>query len=101
MRVPPASAKISNCLALSVSGAPQPQSVPKVIVPSASSLTRSPELPSNVYRTACCSPFVARSWPGCSHHGGAAAVDAQVGAVDIARQRAGDEGGQIGHLLPP
>src|SRR5215471_19678348 len=101
MRVPPAAANSSNCLPLSLSEAPQPQSVPKVIVPSASSLTRSPELPSNVYRTACCSPPVARSWPGCSHHGGAAAVDAQVGAVDIARKRAGDERDQVGDLLRP
>jgi hypothetical protein len=29
-------------------GAPQPQSVPKVMVPRATSLTRRPELPSNV-----------------------------------------------------
>ena len=48
IRVPPSSANSSNCLALSLSYAPQPQSVPKVMVPRASSLTRRPDWPSNV-----------------------------------------------------
>src|SRR5215510_7104529 len=102
MRVPPAAANSSNCLALSPSEAPHPQSVPKVIVPSASSLTRSPELPSNVYRTVCRSPCCCSVgvWcPGRSYDGGAAAIDAQVGAVDIAGQRAGDERDQVSDLL--
>src|SRR5262249_5838621 len=104
MRVPPAAANSSNCLALSLSDAPQPQSVPKVIVPSASSLTRSPELPSNVYRMVCRSPWCcpAGAWcPGPSYDGGAAAVDAEVGAVDVAGQRAGDEGDQVSYLFRP
>src|SRR5215475_11372831 len=39
--------------------------------------------------------------PGRSYDGGAAAVDAQVGAVDIAGQRAGDERDQVGDLFGP
>jgi hypothetical protein len=40
--------RLGGGLALSSADAPQPQSAPKVIVPRAASLTRRPELPSNV-----------------------------------------------------
>ena len=45
MKLPPASANAATIRAHSASSAPQPQSVPKVIVPRASSETRSPLRP--------------------------------------------------------
>src|SRR5258707_14036872 len=45
MTLPPASANRSRILALTSGGAPQPQSSPKVMVPSATSEIRTPDLP--------------------------------------------------------
>src|SRR3981081_2421872 len=49
MTLPPASANRSSILALTSGGAPQPQSSPKVIVPSATSEIRTPVLPKSLY----------------------------------------------------
>src|SRR6266496_5100329 len=43
--------------------------------------------------------FAYRVVPGRSNDGGAAAVDAEVGAVDVAGQWASHEGDQVGHFL--
>src|SRR5580700_10810601 len=50
MKLPPASRKASYTLRASSLGAPQPQSSPNVIAPSATSDTRSPLLPKSLYR---------------------------------------------------
>src|ERR1700722_6313193 len=49
MTLPPASANRSSILALASGGAPQPQSSPKVMVPSATSEIRTPVLPKSLY----------------------------------------------------
>src|ERR1700716_2659350 len=49
MTFPPASANRSNILALTAGDAPQPQSSPKVMVPSATSESRTPDLPKSLY----------------------------------------------------
>src|SRR5215467_7956361 len=49
MKLPPASRKALYTFCASSLAAPQPQSSPKVIVPSAASDTRSPEFPSSLY----------------------------------------------------
>src|SRR5712691_7553502 len=49
MTLPPASANRSSILALTSGGAPQPQSSPKVMVPSATSEIRTPDLPKSLY----------------------------------------------------
>src|SRR5258706_11353726 len=49
MTLPPASANRSSILALASGGAPQPQSSPKVMVPSATSEIRTPDLPKSLY----------------------------------------------------
>src|SRR6202035_924931 len=49
MTLPPASANRSSILALTSGAAPQPQSSPKVIVPSATSEIRTPVLPKSLY----------------------------------------------------
>src|SRR6185369_856915 len=49
MKLPPASRKASYTFRASSFAAPQPQSSPKVIVPSAASETRSPLLPKSLY----------------------------------------------------
>src|ERR1700681_2049149 len=51
MTLPPASANRSSILALTSGEAPQPQSSPKVIVPSATSESRTPDLPKSLYLT--------------------------------------------------
>ena len=51
MKLPPASRKASYTFRASSFEAPQPQSSPKVIVPSAASETRSPLLPKSRYFT--------------------------------------------------
>src|SRR3982074_1070575 len=51
MTVPPAAANRSSILALTSGDAPQPQSSPKVIVPSATSEIRTPDLPKSLYLT--------------------------------------------------
>src|SRR3982074_3537987 len=50
MTLPPASANRSSILALTSGDAPQPQSSPKVMVPSATSEIRTPDLPKSLYR---------------------------------------------------
>src|SRR5258708_21269157 len=50
MTLPPASANRSRILALTSEDAPQPQSSPKVMVPSATSEIRTPDLPKSLYR---------------------------------------------------
>src|SRR4030081_1261668 len=50
MTLPPASANRSSIVALTSGGAPQPQSSPKVMVPSATSEIRTPDLPKSLYR---------------------------------------------------
>src|SRR5882672_3038176 len=50
MTLPPASANRSRILALTSGDAPQPQSSPKVMVPSATSEIRTPVLPKSLYR---------------------------------------------------
>src|SRR5690349_19996521 len=50
MTLPPASANRSSILALTSGDAPQPQSSPKVMVPSATSEIRTPVLPKSLYR---------------------------------------------------
>src|ERR1700716_4340869 len=50
MTLPPASANRSSILALTAGDAPQPQSSPKVMVPSATSEIRTPDLPKSLYR---------------------------------------------------
>src|SRR3984893_15189413 len=49
MTLPPASANSSSILALTSGDAPQPQSSPKVMVPSATSESRTPDLPKSRY----------------------------------------------------
>ena len=49
MTLPPASANRSSILALASGDAPQPQSSPKVMVPSATSEIRTPDLPKILY----------------------------------------------------
>src|SRR5258705_979555 len=49
MTLPPASANRSRILALTSGGAPQPQSSPKVMVPSATSEILTPDLPKSLY----------------------------------------------------
>src|SRR5580700_8096417 len=49
MTLPPASANRSSILALTSGDAPQPQSSPKVMVPSATSEIRTPVLPRSLY----------------------------------------------------
>src|SRR6202022_2569952 len=49
MTLPPAAANRSSILALTAGDAPQPQSSPKVIVPSATSEIRTPDLPKSLY----------------------------------------------------
>src|SRR6266851_730467 len=49
MTLPPASANRSRILALTSADAPQPQSSPEVIVPSATSEIRTPDLPKSLY----------------------------------------------------
>src|ERR1700686_3724770 len=49
MTLPPASANRASILALTSGAAPQPQSSPKVMVPSATSEIRTPVLPKNLY----------------------------------------------------
>src|SRR5215468_4786442 len=49
MKLPPASRKALYTFCASSLAAPQPQSSPKVIVPSAASDTRRPEFPSSLY----------------------------------------------------
>src|SRR3979411_2769388 len=49
MTLPPASANRSSILALTSGDAPQPQSSPKVIVPSATSESRTPDVPKSLY----------------------------------------------------
>src|ERR1700676_1685420 len=51
MTLPPASANSSSILALTSGDAPQPQSSPKVMVPSATSEIRTPDLPKSLYLT--------------------------------------------------
>src|SRR6266481_4143884 len=51
MTLPPASANRSSILALTSGDAPQPQSSPKVIVPSATSESRTPDVPRSLYLT--------------------------------------------------
>src|SRR6202165_460757 len=51
MTLPPASANRSSILALTSGDAPQPQSSPKVMVPSATSEIRTPDLPKSLYLT--------------------------------------------------
>src|SRR5437879_5108432 len=51
MKLPPASRNASYTFLASSFAAPQPQSSPKVMVPSAASETRSPECPSSLYFT--------------------------------------------------
>src|SRR2546425_9375899 len=51
MTLPPASANRSSILALTSGDAPQPQSSPKVMVPSATSESRTPDLPKSLYLT--------------------------------------------------
>src|ERR1700730_3966684 len=50
MKFPPASQKASYTFLASSLAEPQPNSSPKVMVPSAASETRSPELPKSRYR---------------------------------------------------
>src|SRR5579871_1413094 len=50
MKLPPVSRKASYTFRASSLAEPQPQSSPKVMVPSAASETRSPLLPNNRYR---------------------------------------------------
>src|SRR4030088_1134218 len=50
MTLPPASANSSSILALTSGGAPQPQSSPKAMVPSATSEIRTPVFPKSLYR---------------------------------------------------
>src|SRR4030081_919263 len=50
MTLPPASANRSSILALTSGAAPQPQSSPKVMVPSATSEIRTPDFPKSLYR---------------------------------------------------
>src|ERR1700751_6157102 len=61
MTLPPASANRSSILALTSADAPQPQSSPKVMVPSATSESRTPELPKSLYLTR----FPHFLWTGC------------------------------------
>src|SRR2546430_1284979 len=49
MTLPPASANRSSILALTSGDAPQPQSSPKVMVPSATSESRTPVVPKSLY----------------------------------------------------
>src|SRR3981081_1167033 len=49
MTLPPASANRSSILPLTSGDAPQPQSSPKVMVPSATSESRTPDLPKSLY----------------------------------------------------
>src|SRR5713226_8769798 len=51
MTLPPASANRSSILALTSADAPQPQSSPKVMVPSATSEIRTPVVPKSLYLT--------------------------------------------------
>src|SRR3981081_1105659 len=76
MTLPPASANRSSILALTAGDAPQHQSSPKVMVPSATSESRTPDLPKSLYRMSLrrppraprvvdrCCPTLARSCQG-------------------------------------
>src|ERR1700724_4530779 len=63
MTLPPASANRSSILALTSGGPPQPQSSPKVMVPSATSEIRTPVLPKSLYLTR----FPSLLWIGNDH----------------------------------